>query len=495
MAYYPRPIEFGAHYSLYSAETGVTATFNNPFDPNYVGMLTEVTGLDSPDVRENSEDLVESDGGVHGRFYYGRRPITLSGKVFGHASLAERAYRLDLARRASQALRQDAQLTWLPSQRVDNVIFNPRFANDLSGWGWSIGGATSVTQTRVTGQNAPGTPATTTACELAFTTASNGQYVSAISNPVAINMPDGSSRYVGNVDDARYQYVHGQAAVQVVSVSAGASPSFQLNARAYDTNNVLLGVVQITQPTVGVGGWVNVAGSLPISALPAGTARVTVSLTSVGKSAASYVVRLTNLMAGVRWDNKVPDYLDGSKSGGYWHTVADGGPSGDYIPMGVSVRRQQPFRESGAWVKDFQIALVSDDPYILSPYMRGTNVNLGSSTFVNNQGNANFYPTVMVYSQFNAGAHFDSNGGVVEYLGDMDTAPVGTFVSMIDMLQHTVADFSLTGVGGPNNLDWGAMGGAWPSIAPGGGMWSFTNGAVGGYTGGHITVVERDAWV
>src|SRR4051812_15412170 len=113
MAYYPIAIEAGAIYSLTNGSW--TAVFNDPSDTNYVGMLTEVTGLDSAEVRENSTDLVESDGAVHGNFYMGRRPIVLNGKVFGHATIAARAARLDKARNASLALRSDATLSWNPS--------------------------------------------------------------------------------------------------------------------------------------------------------------------------------------------------------------------------------------------------------------------------------------------------------------------------------------------------------------------------------------------
>lgn len=110
MAYLPLASQIGAVYTLTNGAW--TAVFNDPTSPNYVGMLTEVSGLDSAEIRENSMDLVESDGGVHGPFYMGRRPIVLTGKVFGHATVAARDARLDRARNASLALRTDATLSW-----------------------------------------------------------------------------------------------------------------------------------------------------------------------------------------------------------------------------------------------------------------------------------------------------------------------------------------------------------------------------------------------
>ena len=114
MAYYPISTEAGAIYTL-TGPDGSVAVFNDPSSPDYVGMLTEVTGLDSAEVRESASDLTEADGGAHGAFYFGRRPIVMTGRVFGHASLAARDLRLDRARRASLALRGDAVLTWKPS--------------------------------------------------------------------------------------------------------------------------------------------------------------------------------------------------------------------------------------------------------------------------------------------------------------------------------------------------------------------------------------------
>lgn len=114
MAYVPLASQYSAVYTLTSADGQSVAVFNDPSSPNYVGTLTEVTGLDSAEVRENAQDLVEADGGAHGNFFLGRRPVVLTAKVYGHATIVERATRIDRARRASLAIRGDSILRWTP---------------------------------------------------------------------------------------------------------------------------------------------------------------------------------------------------------------------------------------------------------------------------------------------------------------------------------------------------------------------------------------------
>lgn len=106
---------YGPSYSdpmwLVSPDASVVAGFNvATTDPNWVGALTEAAGLDSPDVRESTEELVEADGGAHGNFWFGRRPIILSGVSYGHSTVAQRNAKYDKINRATLALRGDAEL-------------------------------------------------------------------------------------------------------------------------------------------------------------------------------------------------------------------------------------------------------------------------------------------------------------------------------------------------------------------------------------------------
>lgn len=101
---------------------GSVAVLNDPTNANYVGMVVDITGLDGADVRESSEDLTEADGGAHGNFFYGRRPITITGRVFGHTTLAQARTRLDKILRASDAMRGDAVLKWVPVDQTGTFI-------------------------------------------------------------------------------------------------------------------------------------------------------------------------------------------------------------------------------------------------------------------------------------------------------------------------------------------------------------------------------------
>ena len=111
MTYVPFIPEIGAAYTLLGPD-GTTVTFNDSTDPNYGGILSDVTGLDSADVRESGDVLVATDGGWHGNFYYGRRPITITGVLPNIVDAADRATKLDRVRNATNAMRADAILSW-----------------------------------------------------------------------------------------------------------------------------------------------------------------------------------------------------------------------------------------------------------------------------------------------------------------------------------------------------------------------------------------------
>jgi hypothetical protein len=109
----PSGPQLSTKYTL-TGPDGSVATFNDQFDPNYVGAITEVTGLDSPEVRENGENITGMDGGVHGNFYHGRRPITMSGTIFNVISNEDRNRKITKLLQASNAMREDSVLEWTP---------------------------------------------------------------------------------------------------------------------------------------------------------------------------------------------------------------------------------------------------------------------------------------------------------------------------------------------------------------------------------------------
>jgi hypothetical protein len=88
------------------------AVFNDKADANFVGYLTNIGGFESASVRESAEDLVEDDGGVHGDFFYGRRPVTLEGLIFPDDLTATEQSRQNKLLRAGDAMLTDAVLRW-----------------------------------------------------------------------------------------------------------------------------------------------------------------------------------------------------------------------------------------------------------------------------------------------------------------------------------------------------------------------------------------------
>jgi hypothetical protein len=90
------------------------AVFNDDSHAHFVGILSpESSGLDSPDIREDAADVIEGDGGIHGDFYAGRRPVVLQGTIIAN-SAEQRNERVEKLRRASRALRGNGTLEWEP---------------------------------------------------------------------------------------------------------------------------------------------------------------------------------------------------------------------------------------------------------------------------------------------------------------------------------------------------------------------------------------------
>lgn len=111
-------LEWGTKYTL-TGPDGTVVTFNDSTDPNFIGVLSpESSGLDSADVREDATDATEEDGGHHGDFFEGRRPVVLQGTIIA-SSAAQRNERIGKLKLASRALRRNATLKWKPAGGVE----------------------------------------------------------------------------------------------------------------------------------------------------------------------------------------------------------------------------------------------------------------------------------------------------------------------------------------------------------------------------------------
>lgn len=97
-------------------ENGPRAVFNDSTDADFVGALDpeQSSGIDSADVREDAADKTEDDGGIHGNFFYGRRPIVLAGTVIA-SSAVDRNEKVDKIKAASNATRSNATLYMYPT--------------------------------------------------------------------------------------------------------------------------------------------------------------------------------------------------------------------------------------------------------------------------------------------------------------------------------------------------------------------------------------------
>jgi hypothetical protein len=125
-------VELDVAYEL-TGPRGIRAVFNDQADPDYVGVLTNVTGTDAPDLTESAENIVQEDGGIHGDFFYNRRPIVLEGLILNPVDAVDRNVKMEKISAAADAMRGDAVLRWTPSGGERRAVAvrrqnGPRFA-------------------------------------------------------------------------------------------------------------------------------------------------------------------------------------------------------------------------------------------------------------------------------------------------------------------------------------------------------------------------------
>ena len=437
MAYLPLATEIGAIYTLTSPDGLSVAVFNDPSSASYVGALTEVTGLDSAEVRESAQELPEADGGAHGAFYFGRRPVVLNGKVFGHTTIKERELRLDRARRASLALRGDSTLKWVPSTRRTNLIVNPVAGVDTTGWSTSRGNVNSgATLTRQTGGP------------------SGSTYFRAVTSGSGSNYQGGNYRLSGPIAAGTYHariYARQTTGTGAEFMVGGVNPVALTSSWAW---------YDVLMTTTGAEPWIDFEIRHPSSGSQAGQVEWTYALLEANTTGA---------------------YFDGATTGGVWTGTAHNSTSVDYLEVYLPVRRQQPFRESGAWVKDFQIPLVSDLGIIQSTL----NPSVASGVAAENFGNYPAYP-VLTFS----GVSFEpsATAGGRTFATDNLTMSSGESVAF-DMRTHTGVFTAGARAGQSANryIDFSVS--TWPYLA---GLGTSQTFSLSG--GGTLSVSYRHTW-
>ncbi len=123
--------EYGCVWEIVG-DDGTTVVFNDGTSGLY---LEEISGFDSPNVRPNVEDLPEWDGAKAGDFFYGQRPVTLSGKVGVNMTASQRNAVMVNLQRALRGLRADATLksepSGLPAMQIGARVTGVRFSGAL----------------------------------------------------------------------------------------------------------------------------------------------------------------------------------------------------------------------------------------------------------------------------------------------------------------------------------------------------------------------------
>jgi hypothetical protein len=471
--YYPFAPENDATYRLVNGPH--VAVFNDKLDPDYVGTLSEITGLDSAEVRESFEDLVQADGGVHGDFYYGRRPIVLTGKSYGHPTVALRNYRLDKLLRASNAMRSDATLSWRPSLRTENLIVNPSAEVAVTPW--------------VANSAVPLSRSTTWAANGTASFRVNGTTAAGSTFPgISLGSADFIPVQAGRAYGIRATF----NTITAPAVSSGAVAVI----RFYDANKVMIGTsTDISGSTSGTA--TGVRSVVGVGTAPAGAAYAAI-IVYVHANAAYpvdfYVDSVIVSPLPTATIASMPAYFDGTTAGMYWQGTPHASASGDFIEMFTTVRRQQPPRYTGGWVKDFQIALVSEYAPLYSAAVTARTALAGSTTgatqhVITNRGSGKAFPIIRIYG----------NGGQNPYVENMTTGEKvryggyggvnlnlanGAWVE-IDTLNHTATLNDGSSVNGSIDYSWSTP--VWPSIIMGDNTFRLVN-------AGTMDVTYRDTW-
>jgi hypothetical protein len=116
-------IELGSPYYLYNPAQTDYVALNKDTDSNFVGYVSDITGLDDSEVRENALNINAGDGGVHGRFWRGRRPWTIAGFIMPMTPVTARSAAVEhMENILNQCLASDGTLMWIQSNGITKYI-------------------------------------------------------------------------------------------------------------------------------------------------------------------------------------------------------------------------------------------------------------------------------------------------------------------------------------------------------------------------------------
>lgn len=112
-------MEIGIPYELIHPDgTRLVFGIAGKADLDYIGPLEPdqgIAGLDSPDLREVAQEIVQGHGGLHLEFFHGRRPIVINAEIDRNVEIATTMQREQRVKRATNATAANALLKWTNS--------------------------------------------------------------------------------------------------------------------------------------------------------------------------------------------------------------------------------------------------------------------------------------------------------------------------------------------------------------------------------------------
>lgn len=483
---------------------GHRAVFNDPTDPFYVGMLSAVEGLESAEVRESADELVETDGGAHGNFWYGRRPVVLTGMIFGHATVAERDARIARLTAACNLMRPH------PTRGEGGLMWLPNTATTINWWPnpGAEGGSQTLTNTNIQGFQAQ--PPRSSTMSIVTTPVFAGSRAFRWQSDAVTG---GDQSFIPTNDSNKAYDYNTLLAESITNLGGGPQgvpfrfpvipgTTYKVSARvrsAAVSRNTRVRIIYYTADgfvadnTTGsnvattTSSWVNPTHT---QVAPATAAWMSPAVEVLSVAAGGETHYFDELFAGPN-----VSYFDGSTAGNYWHGAPHTSQSGPAVPFWLPLRRASRLSITGGWAKQFQIPLVSSSAFIQSYAVQDLTSDVASSLVFTSKGTADTYPFIVVEATagtINSVTVLNTEGSSfpINFTGS-PPAFSGTDKLYIDTRSRNLWKTGTNAGNWNQYVNWTTT--VWPRVVPNADSTfttSFTSGA-----NVRLRVVFRDAWV
>jgi len=402
---------------------GIRVVFNDPSDADYVGVLSNISGLDSPDVREAADDLIGDDGGVHGNFYYGRRPIVLEGMIDNRPNpgvdytFVTNAVLNPLS---TEIMADAPDLYWRLNEASGTL-------GDSSGNG-RAGTGTGVTYNQtglVTGDADPSILLTaansSSGVQSSYTAWTGTKTFVALVKPSSLSLSASFGTTAGTQHGLRLDTTQILLLINGAAITGGAWTTTLATGTTYHIalkadfaagsyelflNGVSLGVKAGASPSTSPNFAFGFANGSITNAFGGNVDEVAIfnSLLSDARIAQQYNASkalATNVTTQVTLDanvvrNKRMTALQRVTNAMRKDLQMRWAPEGG-IEQVLYLRRQQPLRISGGFNKSFQAALVAADPRIYGSTINEVRMNPATVTVATNKGTIRTQPVATIY--------------------------------------------------------------------------------------------------